>query len=158
MEISNTVARQLLLVLEPIPVLMRNSKGNPLDDDGRKIDERCLAPWTWALGPYGSWPCTVEDALEDFTEERPWFVASSMRLGPVVSYRDGWGYATKQPAVTEVDWDALSFQEVLTLLVKMAGERHVADLLRSHGHRRYSDWPKVDAVKRLAAELQAALP
>lgn len=78
-------ARKLLRVYEP--------------RDGEDIDKRQAEPWVWALGPFGSWPETLARAEELFAEHQAatWTYAESLRLGWVVMWRPGWGFAAMKP-------------------------------------------------------------
>ena len=88
-----TEARAMLEVREPIEVAIRLRDGGLLDVHGDSIDERCTEPWVMALGPFGSWPCTLADAEKDFAKHPEWWAGESFRLGHVVVYARGWGYA-----------------------------------------------------------------
>jgi len=85
-------ARALLVTYEPVEVAWTSKDGTRRDDDGESIDERCLVPWVMALGPYGSWPATLEAAEASFAEHTEWLHGTSMRLGSVVVWKRGWGY------------------------------------------------------------------
>lgn len=90
-------ARALLQIYKPREVAHVSKAGKFLDDDGSEIDKRQTVAWTMALGPFGSWPSTVEDADKDFTEHAEWWYGQSFRLGWVVVYRNGWGYQAVEP-------------------------------------------------------------
>jgi len=86
-------ALKLLDVHEPIEVAWVSKDGTKRDDNGEAIDERQTVPWVWALGPFGSWPVTLDKAMEKFDDESlDWCHLRSIRLGPVVCYELGWGY------------------------------------------------------------------
>lgn len=92
-------ARKLLSVHEPLAVAFRTDAGKLLDADGEEIDKRQAEPWVWALGPFGSWPETLARAEELFAEHQgaTWTYAESLRLGWVVMWRPGWGFAAMKP-------------------------------------------------------------
>lgn len=90
-------ARTLLDVQEPIPVAWTSKDGTKRDDDGNRIDERQTVPWVWALGPFGTWPETLDAAEHDLRNEPEWWHGESYRLGWVVVYKRGWGYSAKPP-------------------------------------------------------------
>jgi hypothetical protein len=96
--LNATEARALLKVYPPKAVAYTSATGRPMDDEGNEIDPREAVPWTMALGPFGSWPCTVEDAEKDFAAHPKWYTGESFRLGYVVVHRQGWGYAAVEPA------------------------------------------------------------
>lgn len=74
---------------------MNNASGEAFDADGSRIDPRQLVPWVWALGPHGSWPETLEAAIARLNKYEVFGVGQSIRLGRVVSYGPGWGFAAK---------------------------------------------------------------
>ena len=83
--VSLTQARELLDVREPL--------------DEADADDRQKGPWTFALGPYGSWPEKLSDAETVFETETHWRLCQSLRLGPVVIYKAGWGYSASEDMV-----------------------------------------------------------
>ena len=86
-------ARAILKVREPREVAFVNSKGESLNDDGDKIDPRELEPWTMALGPFGSWPCTVADAERTIAKHAEFEYGVSCRIGPCIIWEQGWGFS-----------------------------------------------------------------
>ncbi len=97
-KLTREQARELIVVREPQEVAWTSKDGTLRDDDGDPIDERCTVPHTWALGPFGSWPATMEDVEKDLAAHDVWHYGESMRLGPVVVYKQGWGYSAKERA------------------------------------------------------------
>lgn len=93
---TNTEARKLLKVNAAIPVAFAAKNGKLFDHNGHEIDPRQSVPWVWEFGPFGSWPCTLEDAEKDFAEQPQWFDGDSWHLGYVVKYKQGWGYAASK--------------------------------------------------------------
>lgn len=94
-KLTSAEARALLRVEEPQKVAFTNSKGKHFDDDGNHIDKREAVPHVYALGPFGSWPTTLEDAEKEFAKHDEWFYGKSFRLGHVVIWDTGWGFAAK---------------------------------------------------------------
>ncbi len=93
--ITSEQARRLLCIQDPIEVAWTSRDGTLRDDDGDPIDERQTVPWVMKLGPFGSWPSTVEDAEKDFIEHanKDWWLGESFRIGTAVVWKTGWGYA-----------------------------------------------------------------
>lgn len=69
--------------------------GKKRDEDGGVIDDRQTEPWVWALGPFGSWPCTVAEATATLRQHTTFATAESIRIGRVVLFKDEWGFAAK---------------------------------------------------------------
>lgn len=95
--LTSAEARALLLIYDPIPVVHTSKTGKLIGDEGDTIDERQTVPWTMALGPFGSWFSTVEQAERDFAKYDQWYYGKSLRLGWVVVYKSGWGYQAVEP-------------------------------------------------------------
>ena len=93
MKLTSAEARKLLKVYPATPVAFTTKSGKLLDEYGDEIDERETVPHTMALGPFGSWPCTLEDAEKDFAAHPNWYDGESMRVGYSVVWKQGWGYA-----------------------------------------------------------------
>lgn len=84
-------------VQDAIPVAWTSKDGTLRDDDGDAIDRRQTVPYVWALGPFGSWPTTLEDARKEIGEPEEWFTGDSFRLGCVATWKPGWGFQIKDP-------------------------------------------------------------
>lgn len=85
-----------LLDVQPARVVAMTAKsGTLLDDDGDSIDPRQTVPWVWALGPFGSWPERLEDAVANLLKQTDLTTGRIFRLGRAVLYKPGWGYAAK---------------------------------------------------------------
>lgn len=86
-----------LLDVQPARVVaMTTTTGTPLDEDGNIIDERQTVPWVMALGPFGSWPERLEDAIAKLGAHTSFETKRSFRVGRVVLYKlDWWGYAIR---------------------------------------------------------------
>lgn len=96
-----------LLDVQPARVVAMTAKsGTLLDEDGDTIDPRQTEPWVWALGPYGSWPETLVAAIARLNEHEVFGVGRSIRLGRVVIFKPGWGFAAK-PIEAAVAYAAL---------------------------------------------------
>lgn len=80
----------------PREVAWTSKSGRLMDDEGDRIDERETVPYTWALGPYGSWVVTVEDATVTIREHDTWEEGRSFRLGRVATWKPGWGFALRE--------------------------------------------------------------
>lgn len=96
-EMTAAEARAALVVYAPQIPDMRNSDGEPFDKHGNRIDDRRLVQSVDALGPFGSWPSTLGDAERDLAAHETWWLGRSFRLGWVVVYKEGWGYAANHP-------------------------------------------------------------
>ena len=92
-------ARKMLAVQEPIEVAWTSKDGTQRADDGDEIDPRQTVPWVMALGPFGSWPETLEGAEESLALHNSWVHGPSFRLGFAVTWEQGWGYQAKETAV-----------------------------------------------------------
>jgi hypothetical protein len=93
--ITRAEARTMINVQAPIPVLAVNSEGKSLADNGSEIDPRQLVPWVESLGPFGSWPTTVDDALAEIDKHDDWWLGDSFRIGRCIVWKQGWGFAAK---------------------------------------------------------------
>lgn len=92
-----------LLDVQPARVVaMTTTTGTPLDEDGNIIDERQTVPWVMALGPFGSWPARLEEAIADLQGQTDFATGRSFRLGRVVLYKPGWGYAIKPIPMADI--------------------------------------------------------
>lgn len=109
MEITSEKARLLLIVHPPVT-----------DNGGDEINERQTVPWVWALGPFGSWPCTLKEAEEDFATYTTWNYGKCLRLRSAVTFKSGWGYgATKMQETVNSKEDSMSqFEEDIQLAVR----------------------------------------
>lgn len=103
-KLSAGEARSLVREFPAREVVHTSKTGRLLDDEGNKIDERETVPWTYALGPFGSWPVTMADVDKVFGEHAntKWLYGESPRLGPVVCWKNGWGFQ----AIAEAEVDA----------------------------------------------------
>lgn len=101
-KLTSAEARALLDIREPTPVGFTSEDGKFYEgdhaDSWEEIDARETVPWVMALGPFGSWPSTLEDAEKDFAAHPEWYYGVSFRLGNVVVWKQGWGYAAKERA------------------------------------------------------------
>jgi hypothetical protein len=85
-----------LLDVQPARVVaITTADGTLFDEDGDAIDQRQTVPWVMALGPFGSWPARLEEAIADLQGQTDFATGRSFRLGRVVLYKSGWGYAIK---------------------------------------------------------------
>lgn len=92
-----------LLDVQPARVVAMTAKsGTLLDDEGDSIDPRQTVPWVWALGPFGSWPERLEDAVANLLKQTDFTTGRSFRLGRVVTFKPGWGYAAKPIPAADV--------------------------------------------------------
>ena len=116
-ELDYAAAVALLDVQPACPIAMTNKDGRHFDEDGDEIDARQTEPWVWALGPFGSWPCTLREAMEKLRAHTQFATIESLRIGRAVVYQQGWGFAAK-PIPREVVYMALA--EVLTQPLSLA--------------------------------------
>ena len=98
MGLTREEARAMLKVWPPVVVAFTADNGRIFDADGNELDARQTVPHVLALGPFGSWFSTLEDAEDDFAREPAWFAGKSFRVGYAVVYEQGWGYAANKPA------------------------------------------------------------
>ncbi len=85
----------LLDVKPAIEVAWTSKDGTKRDDDGDAIDERQTVPWVLAEGPFGTWPETLEDAVAKLRACTAFVVGPSLRVGRIVRFEPGWGYAAR---------------------------------------------------------------
>jgi hypothetical protein len=100
--IDRETAIALLDVRPACVVAMTDLDGKLLDEGGSIIDERQLVPWVWALGPFGSWPERLEDAIGKLGARTGFETTRSFRVGRVVLYKPGWGYAIKPIPMADI--------------------------------------------------------
>ena len=103
MRVTKDEAVEVLAVNPPIEVAWTSKNGKLRDDDGNEIDERQTVPWVWALGPYGSWPMTVEDALKNISSSDVLAIDESWRIGWTVYWLDWWGCAVVSDALERIN-------------------------------------------------------
>lgn len=63
MTIDLQTAIDLLDVQPAREVAFTSRDGTRRDEDGASIDARQAEPWVWALGPFGSWPVRLDEAV-----------------------------------------------------------------------------------------------
>lgn len=95
MIVDRETAIELLDVQPARVVAMTDEGGTLLDKDGGAIDPRQTVPWVMALGPFGSWPARLEEAIADLQGHTNFETTRSFRVGRVVLYKPGWGFAAK---------------------------------------------------------------
>lgn len=95
-DMTNVEARKLLKVWPAKAVSFTTKSGKLLDDEGDPISDVQTVPHVLALGPFGSWLCTLEEAEKDFANHENWYDCQSFRVGYAVVYKQGWGYAAKE--------------------------------------------------------------
>ena len=91
-------ALALLDIQPPREVAWTSKDGTLRDDDGDKIDPRQAEPWVWALGPFGSWPETAEEAKREIAASEVWRHVDTLRIGWAIVRASGWGFGAKAVA------------------------------------------------------------
>lgn len=162
-----------LLDVQPARVVaMTTTTGTPLDEDGNIIDERQTVPWVMALGPFGSWPARLEEAIADLQGQTDFATGRSFRVGRVVLYKPGWGFAAKPIPAADVyravaaalltPLDGLTPDQLdaamnggVEVTVWLRGGRWLAGAQHSGGHTVALGWSAsaATAIETLAAAL-----